>query len=185
MKFTVQFGVCSEDGRAEQVHEVMSLDKASQRIEHLSLTLAEAKSILKTLQQHSVEQQATVFVAAHAQCHDCGTALGIKGHHTRPFRTLFGAVTLTSPRLYHCHCQPRKTTTFRPRLSLLISTGFVESTFNQVISKRFCKKHQRQWTKRGTHLLLQTRVKTLNQELGAMLQRWYPDVQLEEEPQAA
>jgi hypothetical protein len=66
-----------------------------------------------------------------------------------------------------------------------ISTGFVESTVNQVISRRFCKKQQMQWTKRGAHLLLQTRVKTLNQELGAVFQRWYPDLQLEEEPLAA
>jgi hypothetical protein len=66
-----------------------------------------------------------------------------------------------------------------------ISTGFVESTVNQVISKRFCKRQQMQWTKRGAHLLLQTRVKTLNQELGAVFQRWYPDLQLEEEPPAA
>ncbi len=51
MKSTVQFVVCSEDGREELVHEVMSFDKASQRIEHFGLTLAEAKSILKTLQQ--------------------------------------------------------------------------------------------------------------------------------------
>ncbi len=42
-----------------------------------------------------------------------------------------------------------------------------------------------QWTKRGAHLLLQTWVQTLNQELGAVFQRWYPDMQLEEEPQAA
>jgi hypothetical protein len=42
-----------------------------------------------------------------------------------------------------------------------------------------------QWTKRGAHLLLQTRVKTLNRELGAVFRRWYPDLQLEEEPLAA
>jgi hypothetical protein len=64
-----------------------------------------------------------------------------------------------------------------------ISTGFVASTSNQVISRRFCKKQQMQWTKRGAHLLLQTRVKTLNQKLGAMFQRWYPE--LEEEILAA
>ena len=34
-----------------------------------------------------------------------------------------------------------------------IATGFVESTVNQVASKRFCKKQQMQWTKRGAHLL--------------------------------
>jgi hypothetical protein len=35
-----------------------------------------------------------------------------------------------------------------------ISMGFVESTVNQVISKRFCKKQQMAWTPRGAHLLL-------------------------------
>ena len=70
----------------------------------------------------------------------------------------------------------------RYRCGERISTGFVESTVNQVISRRFCKKQQMQWTKRGTHLLLQTRVKTLNQELGAVFRRWHPDLQLEEEP---
>ena len=73
----------------------------------------------------------------------------------------------------------------RYRYGERISTGFVESTVNQVISKRFCKKQQMQWTKRGAHLLLQMRVKTLNQELGAVFQRWYPDLQLEETPLAA
>jgi len=42
--------------------------------------------------------------------------------------------------------------------------GFVESTVNEVVSKRFCKKQQMQWSKEGTHLLLQTRVRTLNGE---------------------
>jgi len=31
-----------------------------------------------------------------------------------------------------------------------------------MISKRFCKKQQMQWTKRAAHLLLQTRVKLLS-----------------------
>ena len=95
------------------------VEKPHQQIEHLGLTLAEAKAVLKRLQQHLVEQQATAFVAAHAQCDHCGKSLGIKGYHTRTFRTLFGTVTLTSPRLYHCRCQRRKTTTFRPLNALL------------------------------------------------------------------
>ena len=61
-----------------------------------------------------------------------------------------------------------------------ISTGFVESTVNQVISKRFCKRQQMQWTKQGAHLLLQMRVNTLNGELGAIFKRWYPDMQVEQ-----
>ena len=66
-----------------------------------------------------------------------------------------------------------------------IATGFVESTVNQVVSKRFCKKQQMQWSKRGAHLLLQTRVKTLNRELGTVFKRWYPDIEVEELPEAA
>ena len=33
-----------------------------------------------------------------------------------------------------------------------IATGFVESTVNEVVSKRFCKKQQMQWSKEGAHL---------------------------------
>jgi hypothetical protein len=66
-----------------------------------------------------------------------------------------------------------------------ISTAFVESTVNQVVSKRFCKKQQMQWSKRGAHLLLQTRVKTLNHELGAVFKQWYPDMQVKELAEAA
>ena len=68
-----------------------------------------------------------------------------------------------------------------------IATGFVESTVNEVVSKRFCKKQQMQWSKEGAHLLLQTRVRTLNGELSAIFQRWYPDMdlQVEEMPVAA
>ena len=60
-----------------------------------------------------------------------------------------------------------------------IATGFVESTVNEVVSKRFCKKQQMQWSKEGAHLLLQTRVRTLNGELGTIFKRWYPDMDLE------
>ena len=119
MRFKVQLVVCAEDGQEDTVHEISVLDKACQRIEHLGLTLAEAKQLLATLQHHLVEQQASTFVEAHAQCAHCGTALGIKGHDTRTLRTLFGTITHTSPRLYHCHCQPRQTTTFRPLNALL------------------------------------------------------------------
>jgi hypothetical protein len=66
-----------------------------------------------------------------------------------------------------------------------ITTGFVESTVNQVVSKRCCKKQQRQWSKRDAHRLLQTRVKTLNRALGTVFKRWYPDREVEELPEAA
>jgi len=36
-------------------------------------------------------------------------------------------------------------------------------------------------SKEGAHLLLQTRVRTLNGELGTICKRWYPDMDLEVE----
>jgi hypothetical protein len=42
-----------------------------------------------------------------------------------------------------------------------ISTAFVESTVNYVVSKCFVKNRQMRWTKHGAHLLLQTRAQDL------------------------
>jgi hypothetical protein len=62
----------------------------------------------------------------------------------------------------------------RRRQGEIISTAFVESTINQVVSRRFVKKQQMAWTLRGAHLLLQTRTKVLNNELDEVFRRWYP-----------
>jgi hypothetical protein len=55
-----------------------------------------------------------------------------------------------------------------------ISTGFVESTVNQVVSKRMVKKQQMRWSQRGAHLLLQIRPRVLNGEWEATFRTWYP-----------
>ncbi len=55
-----------------------------------------------------------------------------------------------------------------------ISTGFVESTINQVISKRMVKKQQMQWTPEGAHLLLQVRTQVLNEDWEGTFRTWYP-----------
>jgi hypothetical protein len=57
-----------------------------------------------------------------------------------------------------------------------ISTAFVESTINWVVSKRMVKKQQMRWTKQGAHRLLQTRTKTLNGELRDTFCGWYPQM---------
>src|ERR1035438_9990211 len=56
-----------------------------------------------------------------------------------------------------------------------ISSGFVESTVNQVVSKRMVKRQQMQWTQRGAHLLLQVRTRVLNEDWEDTFRRWYPD----------
>ena len=72
----------------------------------------------------------------------------------------------------------------RYRQGETISTAFVESTINQVVSRRFVKKQQMQWTLKGAHLLLQARTKVLNDELEAVFRRWYPQFRVEEKSAA-
>lgn len=62
----------------------------------------------------------------------------------------------------------------RYRYGETISTAFVESTVNEVVSRRMVKKQQMRWTKQGAHLLLQVRVRTLNAELREVFWDWYP-----------
>jgi hypothetical protein len=63
----------------------------------------------------------------------------------------------------------------RRRAGETISTAFVESTVNQVISKRMVKKQQMRWSPRGAHLLLQIRTRILNDTLTDDYRRWYPN----------
>ncbi len=62
----------------------------------------------------------------------------------------------------------------RHRAGERISTGFVESAVNQVVSKRFSKRQSMRWTQRGAHLTLQTRTRVLNGELEDVFRRRWP-----------
>jgi hypothetical protein len=61
----------------------------------------------------------------------------------------------------------------RYRCGERIASSFVESTVNQVVSKRFVKKQQMRWSKKGAHLLLQVRNLVINQELRQRIDSWY------------
>ena len=62
----------------------------------------------------------------------------------------------------------------RYRYGERISTAFVESTVNEMISRRMVKKQQMRWTKKGAHFLLQVRSQTLNEDLRDKFSQWYP-----------
>ena len=64
-----------------------------------------------------------------------------------------------------------------------ISSAVAESSVNQMISKRFVKKQQMRWTRRGAHLLLQVRTRVLDDTLTATFQRWYPGMETGKSPQ--
>jgi len=63
----------------------------------------------------------------------------------------------------------------RWRYGETISTAFVESTVNQVVSTRMVKKQQMRWSQQGAHLLLQVRTRVLNDDLREVFQQLYPN----------
>jgi hypothetical protein len=61
----------------------------------------------------------------------------------------------------------------------------VESTVHQVVKKPFCQQQQMQWANQGAHVLLQTRVKTLDGALDTVVTHWDLDMDLEGEEMPA
>jgi len=122
MKLQVQLVVCDDEGHEATFTAVVVLEQACQRIEPLGLTLTAAKQLLTARPQRRVEQQTAAFVTARSPGDHCGPSRGITGYHTRTFRTRFGTVTVTSPRLYHGRCQWRQPTPVRPRSARLTET---------------------------------------------------------------
>ena len=72
MRVKLQLVLCTDDGCEETVTDVITLQKDHQRIEHLGLTLAEAKQLLTTIQQRVLTQQVETFLASHHACAVCG-----------------------------------------------------------------------------------------------------------------
>jgi hypothetical protein len=129
MRVKLQLVMCGDDGCEETVTDLVTLRKDSTRIEHLGLSLKEAKQLLHAIQQRVLQQQVEAFLAGCLTCAACGALLKAKGYHTRTFRTLFGTFKLASPRLFHCRCRRRKTTSFRPLSALLTESAAPELLF--------------------------------------------------------
>ncbi len=62
--------------------------------------------------------------------------------------------------------------------TLQIAMGWTDFHLHQFVirGKRMVKKQQMRWTKKGAHLLLQARTKTLNGELRDTFCHWYPSM---------
>ena len=69
-----------------------------------------------------------------------------------------------------------------PHASARIQIGtFDTENKSTPVSKRFVKKQQMRWTQRGAHLLLQTRVQVLNNDLRNTFCRWFPGMKTDEQ----
>jgi hypothetical protein len=114
----LQLRIVGDDGTVFTDSEILRLEKSDHRLEAVGLSIGESKILQKCLQQQVVTAQAAAFVSRHRCCPACGCQLRSKGKYPIVFRTVFGNVTLSSPRFYRCGCQPADSQTFSPLAEL-------------------------------------------------------------------
>ncbi len=119
MRVRIQLIVESEAGDPPVVREVATLERGPLQPEGLGLTLAEAKDLLRGVQETMVAEQVSEFVAQQQCCPDCGRPRPRKGRHELVYRTLFGKLRLDSPRLYVCPCRQPDRASASPLAELL------------------------------------------------------------------
>jgi hypothetical protein len=98
--------------------EVACFERGTLSAETLGLRLDEAKQMLAGVQQVMAESQVEEYVEQQRQCPHCQQSLPCKGHHQISVRTLFGKLTLESPRLYTCPCRPQEKRSWSPVATL-------------------------------------------------------------------
>jgi hypothetical protein len=115
----LQLRIVGDDSTVFTDSEILHLEKSDHQLEAVGLSIGESKTLQRCLQQHVVTAQVATFVDRHRCCPACGRHLCSKGKYPIVFRTVFGNVTLSSPRFYRCGCQPADSQTFSPLTELL------------------------------------------------------------------
>jgi hypothetical protein len=118
MQVKVQVVTITDEGQ-EITHEVACMERQDLTPVALGLSLAEGKAVLQALQEVVVEWQMHAYLGQQRVCPQCGKVRRSKGTHHTVFHTVFGVLSVESPRLYHCPCQTPETTTFSPLATLL------------------------------------------------------------------
>ncbi|MDH4084715.1 MAG: ISKra4 family transposase [Nitrospira sp.] len=138
MKLRVQVIIESEGGETT-VQEVAHVERGAQRMEQLGLSLNEGKALLQDIQRAMVREQVRHYVVNHNHCADCGTPRGRKGEHAIVYRTVFGTLRVSSPRLYECRCRERAKKSTSPLAELITERTapellYLENRFAAVMS---------------------------------------------------
>ncbi|WP_372365955.1 hypothetical protein [Candidatus Uabimicrobium sp. HlEnr_7] len=74
--------------------------------------MKESKEILKSLRENIVQNQVNAYVEDNNCCQICNISLKKKGHNEIKFRTLFGKLSIESPRFRNCKCIEQRTVSF-------------------------------------------------------------------------
>src|SRR5712692_697466 len=118
VQLKVQLVSVAEDG-SERAEDLVVLTKEHEGLEQLGLVLAEGKQLLREVQGRVVRQQATAFLVGQTACPTCGRERSIKDHKTLGLHTLFGKISLDSPRVRQCCRQPGEAASISPLTKLV------------------------------------------------------------------
>jgi len=69
------------------------------------LSLAEGRSLMAKVQTELISKQVQRWLASKTHCENCGAALRHKDSRSTVLCTVYGKVTVKSPRLWSCACQ--------------------------------------------------------------------------------
>lgn len=118
MRLKIQLTIISPEDGTEVTEEITVLQKQTNQLENIGLTLEESKTVLKALQGKIVQYQTNDFIQTKRACGHCKKARRKKGSYPTVFRTLFGDVSIDSPRFYSCRCEEQQKT-FSPLTELM------------------------------------------------------------------
>jgi hypothetical protein len=69
------------------------------------LTLAEGRLLLAKVQAELISKQEQSWLSGQTHCRSCGEAFNREDSRSTVLRTVYGKVTVKSPRLWSCACQ--------------------------------------------------------------------------------
>ncbi|ANV85828.1 hypothetical protein AWQ21_14955 (plasmid) [Picosynechococcus sp. PCC 7003] len=120
MNIKISIKIESDNGTLQVSKDVAQFERGQLTLANLGLTLEESKQILQGIQQEIVSSQVSQYMEQQTPCPDCGLPRKCKGKHKLVYRSVFGKLELTSPRLFHCSCQTHQQKSISP-LALLLT----------------------------------------------------------------
>ncbi len=118
MDIEIKVKISGPDGSAH-TEKVATFSKGAETMGEIGLSISESKELLLKLQQKIVSAQCAAYCTTRTRCPCCERKLRVKARDEMRYRTVFGDVTVPSPRFYHCKCYDGPAKTFSPLTEIL------------------------------------------------------------------
>jgi len=105
MKLIIEARVeCTDSDLRREPIRLAVLDRIDDDLEQLGLTLEEGRALLAAAQSALISSHTEQWLATQDYCRRCCTPLYHKDSRSIVVRTVFGKITLQSPRFWSCEC---------------------------------------------------------------------------------